>query len=87
MHTEGLAFIVACFGRLAYARLPVFGSSFPKAVVSDQSPQPVRPWRVVAEELSRETDPHRVLQLGQELNQALKEQEFQISKDGRRSVE
>jgi len=31
-------------------------------LVSDHFPKPVRPWRIVAEELSRETDLKRVLE-------------------------
>jgi hypothetical protein len=54
--------------------------------VSDQLPKPVRPWRVIAEELSRETDSQRVFELGEELNQALKEQELQIPEDDRESA-
>jgi len=34
----------------------------------------VRPWRVIAEEASREYDPARMIVLIQELNQALEEQ-------------
>jgi hypothetical protein len=37
-------------------------------------PKPLRPWRVIAEEASREFDPARMLALIQELNQALQEQ-------------
>ncbi len=35
---------------------------------------PSRPWRVIAQELSQETDPKRVLELSQELNRALEQQ-------------
>jgi hypothetical protein len=45
--------------------------------VSDHLSKTIRPWRIVAEELSRETDPKRVFELSRELNEALKEQEFQ----------
>jgi hypothetical protein len=34
----------------------------------------VRPWRVIAEEASREFDPERMIALIRELNQALEEQ-------------
>jgi hypothetical protein len=50
--------------------------------VSDQSSNLARPWRVIAEELSRETNQARVLELSRELNQALKEQGFQVHGDG-----
>jgi|1186.fasta_scaffold28208_3 hypothetical protein len=38
------------------------------------APRTVRPWRIVAEEASREYDPARMMVLIQELNQALEEQ-------------
>lgn len=37
-------------------------------------PQPSRPWRVIANELSREKDPEKVTELAKELTQALDEQ-------------
>ncbi len=44
------------------------------APVTDPTPNPVRPWQVVAQELSRETNSKRVLDLAVELNKALREQ-------------
>jgi hypothetical protein len=38
------------------------------------TPKPARPWRVVAEEASREYDPNKMAELMQELNQAFEEQ-------------
>lgn len=38
------------------------------------TPKPPRPWRVVAEEASREYDPERMAELMQELSQALGQQ-------------
>ena len=40
----------------------------------DAACRPVRRWRVIAEEASREHDPARMIKLIQELNQALEEQ-------------
>ena len=36
--------------------------------------KPVRPWRIIAEEASHEFDADRMIQLIEELNQALQEQ-------------
>ena len=36
--------------------------------------KPIRSWRIIAEEASRECDPARMIVLIQELNQALQEQ-------------
>ncbi len=44
---------------------------------------PVRPWRVVAEEASRECDPTRMIALIKELNQALEEQGLREASDMR----
>jgi len=38
------------------------------------TPKPARPWRVVAEEASREFDPNKMADLMLELNQAFEEQ-------------
>lgn len=43
--------------------------------VPDERPQLVRAWKVIAEELSHETDSARILELSKELNQALREQQ------------
>lgn len=51
-------------------------------MVSEHVQEPVRSWRVVAQELSQETDPKRVLELSHELNEALKRQQIQIPSDG-----
>jgi hypothetical protein len=45
--------------------------------VSNHLSKTIRPWRIVAQELSREKDPRRVFELTRELNEALNEQEFQ----------
>jgi len=37
-------------------------------------PVPSRPWDIIAQELSQETDEERILELLEELNQALNEQ-------------
>jgi hypothetical protein len=50
--------------------------------VSDHPAKPLRPWRIVAEELSCETDPKRVLELSHELNESLKQQQIQLPTDG-----
>lgn len=42
------------------------------------SPISSRPWRVIAEELSQETDSQRILELSFELNRALDEQGISI---------
>ncbi len=42
---------------------------------SDPQTKITRPWRVIAEELSRERDPQKTVALSKELNQALDEQQ------------
>jgi predicted P-loop ATPase/GTPase len=41
---------------------------------------PARPWRVIAQELARETNPRRVIELSEELNRALAEQTSNLAK-------
>ena len=45
-----------------------------------KAPQPVlsRPWRIVVQELSQETNPKRVLELAEELNRAFAEEKYEI---------
>jgi hypothetical protein len=40
----------------------------------DRPPKPARPWRLIAEEVTRETDKNKLFHLIQELLQALEEQ-------------
>jgi len=42
-------------------------------ITPDAEPRPARPWRQVAEEATRESDPVRLKQLMFELNQALED--------------
>jgi hypothetical protein len=44
-------------------------------VSSEPQTKITRPWRVIAEELSREPDPQKTVALSKELNQALDEQQ------------
>lgn len=46
----------------------------------DQPGLPVRPWRVVAAEITREQDPRKMALLLTELNRALDEQELKHRK-------
>ncbi|HKR33183.1 MAG TPA: hypothetical protein VJT08_22070 [Terriglobales bacterium] len=45
-----------------------------------KAPRPVlsRPWRIVVQELSQETNPKRVLELAEELNRAFGEEKYEI---------
>ena len=52
----------------------------------EQLPKSSRPWRVIAEELSRETDPVMVTALARELNLALDEQQACLNKHGSLSL-
>jgi hypothetical protein len=57
--------------------------------MQDRPTIPSRPWRVIAEELSRETNPKRVLELSQELTRAIDEQSGTLtllSQDGNSDV-
>jgi hypothetical protein len=42
--------------------------------------KPARPWRVIVEEITRETDYRRVLKLSEELNRALAQQRLERSR-------
>ena len=46
-------------------------------------PIPSRPWRIIAEELSKENNPKRITELSQELNAALEEQTGRLYKAAR----
>jgi hypothetical protein len=43
------------------------------------TPIPSRPWRIIAKELSIETNPNRIAELSQELNLALEDQFGKLS--------
>jgi len=58
-----------------YSAFHVHGLSSRKGeYLPDSSPKPPRPWRVIAEELAKEQDVRRVLELSRELNEALQQQ-------------
>jgi hypothetical protein len=70
--------------RLGWALSPIITSE--NILVPNQPTKPVRPWRMVAEELSRERDPKRVLELSHELNEALQQQQMELPTDGHKST-
>jgi len=41
---------------------------------------PSRPWRIIAQELARETNPRRVVELSEELNRSLEEPTSNLAK-------
>lgn len=65
-----MTFIGACKSTGAAVR---FGDGV-VVLISERNPYHSRPWQVIVEELSRETDPKKVFTLSAELNQALYEQ-------------